>query len=259
MIKLVLFDIDETLLSHQLQRIPQDTIEAIEALHRNHCLVAIATGRGPKGISTEILETIKPDYLIAGNGQLVMNNKEEILNIHYLTNDQIERVTQFGVKHHCVLFWKFLSASYVYSGYKVVKQWTLAGSWGLQDCPQHDRHLYEKCLGGAIDQTESKRYSLPELFPDLDFFTYSSNGADINMKGINKGTGLSELLKDLKITPEECMAFGDSMNDIAMIKKAGIGIAMGNAIPELKQQADYVTTSILDQGISNALKHFNLI
>ena len=55
------------------------------------------------------------------------------------------------------------------------------------------------------------------------------------------------------------MAFGDSSNDIAMIKKAGIGIAMGNAIPELKQQADYVTTSILDQGISNALKHFKLI
>ncbi len=259
MIKLVLFDIDETLLSHQIQRIPRDTLKAVETLHRNHCLVAIATGRGPSGISQELIGQIKPDYLIAGNGQLVVNNQNKILNIHYLDNDQIEEVTKFGVEHNCVLFWKFLSGSFVYSGYDIVKNWTMAGSWGMQNCPTRDKHKSEKCIGGAIDQTQSKIYSLPERFPDLEFFAYSPNGADINTKGINKGTGLNDLLKDLKITPEECMAFGDSMNDMAMIKKAGIGIAMGNAIPELKQQADYVTTPILDQGISNALKHFKLI
>lgn len=44
-----------------------------------------------------------------------------------------------------------------------------------------------------------------------------------------------------------------------MIREAGIGVAMGNAIDELKEMADYVTTSVDDDGILNALKHFGLI
>ena len=44
-----------------------------------------------------------------------------------------------------------------------------------------------------------------------------------------------------------------------MILQAGIGVAMGNAIDTLKQQADYVTTSVDDDGILNALRHFNVI
>ena len=55
------------------------------------------------------------------------------------------------------------------------------------------------------------------------------------------------------------MAFGDGGNDTTMIRKAGIGVAMGNAIEELKQEADYVTTSVDDEGIRKALHHFGLI
>ena len=55
------------------------------------------------------------------------------------------------------------------------------------------------------------------------------------------------------------MAFGDGGNDSSMIKKAGIGIAMGNALDSLKQEADYTTTSVDDDGVLNALRHFNLI
>ena len=55
------------------------------------------------------------------------------------------------------------------------------------------------------------------------------------------------------------MAFGDGGNDTSMILQAGVGIAMGNAIDELKQQADYVTTSVDDDGILNALRHFDVI
>lgn len=56
-----------------------------------------------------------------------------------------------------------------------------------------------------------------------------------------------------------CYAFGDSNNDAEMIKAAGHGIAMGNACNELKAIADYVTTDIDEDGIMNALKHFELI
>jgi hydroxymethylpyrimidine pyrophosphatase-like HAD family hydrolase len=59
--------------------------------------------------------------------------------------------------------------------------------------------------------------------------------------------------------PSQTMAFGDGGNDTSMIIQAGIGVAMGNAIDDLKHQADYVTTSVDDDGILNALEHFNVV
>ena len=55
------------------------------------------------------------------------------------------------------------------------------------------------------------------------------------------------------------MAFGDGGNDISIIRQAGIGVAMGNAGDDVKAVADYVTTSVDDDGIANALKHFGVI
>ena len=58
---------------------------------------------------------------------------------------------------------------------------------------------------------------------------------------------------------QNTIAFGDGGNDTSMIKAAGIGVAMGNALESLKEVADYTTTSVDDDGVLNALRHFNLI
>ena len=55
------------------------------------------------------------------------------------------------------------------------------------------------------------------------------------------------------------MAFGDGGNDMAMLCHAGIGVAMGNAGDEVKEAADYVTDSVDDDGVMNALRHFDVI
>ena len=76
---------------------------------------------------------------------------------------------------------------------------------------------------------------------------------------------LSASTPEISVTAHEgfdihhTMAFGDGGNDIAILKQAGIGVALGNAIPELKKVANYVTTSIDDHGIYHALKHFGII
>lgn len=59
--------------------------------------------------------------------------------------------------------------------------------------------------------------------------------------------------------PDHTIAFGDGGNDTSMILQAGIGVAMGNAIDALKQQADYITTSVDEDGILNALRHFCIV
>ena len=63
----------------------------------------------------------------------------------------------------------------------------------------------------------------------------------------------------LGLNIEETMAFGDGGNDISIIKKAGVGVAMGNAGDELKQVADYITTHVDEDGVKNALIKYGVI
>lgn len=74
--------------------------------------------------------------------------------------------------------------------------------------------------------------------------------------GIDKGLALEAMLPQLGLKREELMTFGDSFNDIGMIKYAGIGVAMANADEEVKAIADYVTDSNNDDGIATAIEKF---
>ena len=74
-----------------------------------------------------------------------------------------------------------------------------------------------------------------------------------------KAAGIQKFLDKEGLTRSNTMAFGDGENDMAMLRYAGIGVAMGNGKETLKEKADYVTTDIDDDGIANALIHFGLI
>jgi hydroxymethylpyrimidine pyrophosphatase-like HAD family hydrolase len=67
------------------------------------------------------------------------------------------------------------------------------------------------------------------------------------------------MAKHFGLNPDHTMAFGDGGNDSTMVRRAGIGVAMGNAIDELKAEADYITASVDDEGVRKALQHFGLI
>ena len=77
-------------------------------------------------------------------------------------------------------------------------------------------------------------------------------------KRVNKGTGVKSLADVLGIKPEEIMAIGDQENDIAMIEYAGIGVAMDNAIPSVKEVANFVTKSNLEDGVAFAIEKYVL-
>ena len=71
-----------------------------------------------------------------------------------------------------------------------------------------------------------------------------------------KWQGVAALCEYLRITPHEVICIGDESNDIEMLKKAGLGIAMGNASMEVKSAADYVTLSNKEDGVAVALERF---
>ena len=73
---------------------------------------------------------------------------------------------------------------------------------------------------------------------------------------IDKAKALDTVLKPMNINQDEIISFGDGENDLSIIKYAGIGVAMGNAVDELKDQADEITFSNEEDGIAHSLlKH----
>jgi len=79
---------------------------------------------------------------------------------------------------------------------------------------------------------------------------------EVMPNGIDKAASLARLLQVLGLSNEEMIACGDGFNDVAMIKYAGLGVAMDNAVPEVKAVADYVTKSNDDNGIVEVLEKF---
>ena len=83
--------------------------------------------------------------------------------------------------------------------------------------------------------------------------------ADITVLGVDKGTAIEHVAEKLGVAIEDTYAFGDGVNDVCMLEAAGHGVAMGNAVPETKAAAEYITTSIDQDGVYNGLKHYGLI
>jgi Cof subfamily protein (haloacid dehalogenase superfamily) len=76
--------------------------------------------------------------------------------------------------------------------------------------------------------------------------------------GVTKGASLDYLIKPLGINPEEVIAIGDSYNDLTMIEFAGLGVAMGNAPEDIKEKADYVAPSNMEDGVAEVVEKFVL-
>jgi len=81
---------------------------------------------------------------------------------------------------------------------------------------------------------------------------------EILPSGSSKGAALVEMANALRIPLEATIAVGDNLNDLEMIQAAGLGVAMGNALPELQSQAGYVTSTNDEEGLAEVIHRFIL-
>lgn len=108
--------------------------------------------------------------------------------------------------------------------------------------------------GILVDREDVKKYL--ESNPEINTVCGGYNNLEFTAAGVDKGVGLKKLAKILSIPVENTMAVGDTENDIAILKAAGIGVAMENATNEIKAIASYITTSNTEDGVANAIAHF---
>ena len=123
----------------------------------------------------------------------------------------------------------------------------------------YERALKEKVYQLNVFVSEEEEGDFMHLMPNSKTARWTSHFTDIIPKNGGKNKGIDAIINHFGIKLEETMAFGDGGNDIDMLKHAEIGIAMENARDDVKEIADFITTSVDDDGITNALKHYNVL
>jgi hydroxymethylpyrimidine pyrophosphatase-like HAD family hydrolase len=99
---------------------------------------------------------------------------------------------------------------------------------------------------------------IEQAIPSLEVTSSGPDNLEMTAPGVNKGTGLEQLAAHLKIPREAIIAMGDSDNDKAMIRYAGLGVAMGNAADEVKQVADRITATCDEHGVAKLIEEMCL-
>lgn len=254
------FDIDGTLVSFKTHEVPPSTIFALTQAKANGHRVYIATGRPPIIITNlGAIEHLIDGY-ITTNGALCFVG-DDLVTCHPIAKSDVMTIVEdsktkgyslivVGKKDVAVLD-PTGDVARIFRQMLAVKNLDKASPLEevlKQDVLQMTPFFpadYEQQMMARLPQCISGRWH-PE-FTDI-----TANGAD-------KGKGIVAIARHDCLDISQTIAFGDGGNDKSMILQAGVGIAMGNAIDELKQQADYVTTSVDEDGILNALRHYGIV
>ncbi len=262
MIKLAVFDMDGTLLSDD-KTVLASTVKALRKLKENNIALALATGRPFFGVSKEIIETCQIDYLICCNGNAAYDAFGNVLYQTKIPNETIELLTCEMSKDNIALFFEFKDVACAYSNYvKCHERFNSIyknNNFLKDDTQNKNYHNKIPAIQAACYMSEIQAKKYIQTFSDYDFIHYGSDGYDIVKKGISKVTGIEVVCKEIAIKLENVIAFGDHLNDLQMIKKCKIGVAMGNAINEIKDVADFITKSNNENAIATACESLGLI
>ncbi len=260
MIKALFFDIDGTLVSFKTHEIPQSTIEALEEAHQKGIRIFISTGRPPLFINN--LGKIKHliDGYITTNGAFCYSGNS-IISVSPIDVDDVKSVisTCRELDKSCIVVGESVLSMFNYKkeDTKLFKKLLDAPDYG--ETEDIEGVLKKPVLQLTPIVNESDEPLVTKRLRHVEPSRWCPYFFDITAYGVNKAKGMAEIAERFGFGLDESIAFGDGGNDISMIKAAGIGIAMGNANESVKEIADHVTSSVDDDGISNALRHFGII
>ena len=258
MIKAIFFDIDGTLVSLSTHRIPQSAVDAITQAKRQGVKIFISTGRPFPLIDNigEIRHLV--DGYITTNGAWCFMGDRVISCSPIPQNDAATMVRlademNFGtlvVGEKDIIMFNDNGTSEVFRQLLNVRD--------LKSDVPVETVLSQRVLQFTPVITPEQEERLMPHLPGCESSRWCPEFADVTARGVNKGKGLLAMIAGLNISIGETMAFGDGGNDLAIVKTAGVGVAMGNANESLKAVADYVTDTVDDNGISNALHRWVL-
>ncbi|WP_078552940.1 Cof-type HAD-IIB family hydrolase [Bacillus alkalicellulosilyticus] len=239
--KLIALDMDGTLLNehHQISSVNE---QAIKEVRDKGVEVVICTGRSIVTAQDYINQLQLSSYFVTVNGSEIWHCEEGLVEQTHLHQDHVtflcDMKSTYQTRHWAV------SVDKVYRN----------------ELPEEiNDHKWLK-FGFDFDDQEIKNRMIEELeVTNLFEITNSSDtNIEINPMGVNKAKALEHVCELLGISMNEVIAMGDSVNDLAMIKAVGCGVAMGNAQAIVKESADYITDLNTEDGVAKAIQELVL-
>jgi Cof subfamily protein (haloacid dehalogenase superfamily) len=272
-IKLIAFDLDGTTFNSQTV-ISDGNAAALRKAYKAGIKLIPCTGRPmyeipPKELSGLIDEfglSVFPWFITDNGAQVYDLSRKELLYSNGIQKETALKVLAKGRSHFAITYGSFgiQSASdnrgliwetaemrtYIdryseiwktpFANLEELIEWNNGVVKMSMNFVNHDD--YVKCL---------KEFS---LLTELDFSSAALDNIEFMRAGTNKGEALEFVAKHSGVPMNNIMTIGDNRNDMEMIQKAGFGVAMGNAIPELKEKADWVTATNDDDGLALAIE-----
>ena len=272
-IKMIAFDCDGTLLNDKKEMTEYTRNVLMQAIEQGIEVLA-ATGRPLTGLPKEVLELSGMRYAITSNGARIVYMERDTTiyeaSLPVETAKQILDIfSQYDTYKEVFLDGNgYGNASELAEIEKYVTHPSIATFIRESRIPEPD--IYKKvendnvgidkvqALFKSKDEKEKASCQIAKI-PGVAATGAMENNIEVNAFGVNKGAGILKLGEILGISREEIMAFGDGMNDLEMVREAGLGIAVENAVQPVKDVADYITVSNENDGVAKAIEKFALV
>lgn len=267
MYKLIALDMDGTLLTTD-KKVSERTEAAIKAAEAKGVKIVLASGRPLVGLNRylEELELIKgEDYVLSFNGGLVQNTKTaEIVSKVSLKGSDLKYIYEISKELNINIHAFSAKEGLItpkHSQYTYHEAEINGIDINIKDFNEVDDEEDiikvmmidpQEILDPAIEKLPKEVYEKYSVFKSSPFFL------EFTHKEVDKGLGLKKLGEYLGIKKEEIIACGDAGNDLSMVKYAGLGVAMDNAVAEVKEASDYITASNDEDGIAQVIEKFIL-
>ena len=270
-VKLIAFDLDGTLLDDD-KHLPPENLAALQAAHAQGIFLIPATGRILKALPEELLAPGLFRYFIFANGALVYDLQEQqalyrariepelavrlctymdtlpVLydcyrgDCGYMTQWMYDRAPEFfETEPHILKLIKSLRRPVPELKQKILEDRLPLEKLQMFFRPEH------------MDERARQLELVPQLFPELIASSSLRNNIEINSARAGKGNALRALCGKLGLDALESVAFGDGLNDADMLRAAGRGCAMQNAVPAVKEAADVIVETNNEAGVGKEI------
>ncbi len=276
-IKIVALDLDGTLLDSE-KRLSEVNRKALARAAEKGVLIVPTTGRFFGMMPPAVRDLPFVRYAITINGAQVYDRETDTA----IVRDEIpldmalgvmEVLDRYDVIYDCYRQnWGWITAALQdkAADYATNEHYLKMVREFRKPVPELKRHLRETAADGDVQKVmlfasnsrvsglpsqvlESVRAELAVKFPEIKATNSTWNNLELNIRTAHKGNALKRFAEHLGFTLENCMAFGDGMNDFTMVEAAGLGVAMANAEPEVKRVAKWVAPSNDEDGVAAGL------
>ena len=269
-ITLAAFDLDGTLLDDK-KRIPPENLRLLRRAAMSGVLLVPATGRIPDGMPEELMR-LPIRYGVLVNGAMLYDferretvERAEIPNARAL--EIIDFMDTLPISYDCYFHtWGYIDREKLERVEEFISDPGILRLVHELRTPVDNLRRYLAEQGDSVQKLqmyfkpetfplrEQLLQELPARWPDIAVTSSLPMNIELNAAAANKGRALLSLCAHLGIAPEETVAFGDGSNDCTLLRAAGLGVAMANAVEEAKAAADIVTVSNNEAGVAKVLE-----